>query len=249
MNPPANDALRGWRWIADGFALFLKSPVMWIALTVVMALMWIASFAIPVLGPLLFNLLSPVLFAGLMLGCKALDRGERLELSHLLAGFQNHAAALVTIGGVYLIGSIIVLGVVWAMAGGPLLQTALQKGAGDISMASDAARSMVPALLAGFALHLPLLMLVWFAPILVAIRGMKPVDAMKRSLAACLVNWLAFLVYGAILVVLLFISSFPLLLGLVVLLPVVFCSIYASYKDIFEPPGSDAQPEDLPPPR
>jgi uncharacterized membrane protein len=247
MNAPAHDAVRGWRWIAEGFALFLKSPVMWIALTVIMALMWIVSFLIPVLGPLLFNLLSPVLFAGLMLGCKALERGEQLELRHLFAGFQNHAAPLVTIGGVYLIGSIVVLGVVWATAGGPMLQTALQKGAGDMHAASDAARSMAPSLLAGLVLHLPLLMMIWFAPILVAIRGMKPVEAMKRSLAACLVNWLAFLVYGAILLVLLFLASIPLLLGLVVLLPVLFCSIYASYKDIFEPPGSDAPPEDPPP--
>jgi len=248
MSAPAEDAVRGWRWIAGGFALFLKSPVMWIAITVVMALMWIGSFLIPVLGPLLFNLLSPVLFAGLMLGCKALERGEPLELGHLFAGFRSQASALVTIGGIYLIGSIVVLGVVWATAGGPMLQTTLQKGAADIHAVSGAARGMIPSLLAGMVLHLPLLMLIWFAPILVVIQGRGPVDAMKRSLAACLFNWLPFLVYGAILIVLLFLASIPLLLGLVVLLPVLFCSIYASYKDIFEPPGSDAPPEDRPPP-
>ena len=56
---------------------------------------------------------------------------------------------------------------------------------------------------------------------------------MKASFFACLSNWLAFLVYGLIILVLWFIASIPLFLGLVVLVPVLICSVYASYKDIF----------------
>ena len=237
------EARRAWQWIVDGFALFMKAPVTWMALTVIMALVWIVSFLIPALGPLLFNLLSPVLFAGLMLGCRTLERGGRLEPAHLLAGFQTNTGALVTVGGVYLVGSLVILGVVWAVAGGSVLQTLIQKGAPAVHAIPGAARSMGFALLAGFVLYLPLLMVVWFAPILIAFHEMPAVAAMKRSLAACLVTWLAFLVYGAILL-LLFIIAVPLLVGLLVLLPVVFCSIYASYKDIFaisdvpEPRGS-----------
>lgn len=242
MSAKALDAGRGWAWIVEGFALFRKSPLMWVALTVILALLWLASLSIPVLGPLLFNLLSPALFAGLMLGCRALEKGEQLEIPHLFAGFRNHGTALVTIGGVYLIGSIVVLGAVWATAGGTMLQSVLQKGATDIQMITGAVRSMAFALLVGCVLYVPLLMLVWFAPILVALEDMKPSDAMKRSLAACLYNWLAFLVYGAILLVLWFIASIPLLLGLLVLLPVLFCSIYASYKDVFGVPGGAPPP-------
>lgn len=232
MRAALYEARRAWQWIVDGFALFLKAPLMWMALTVVMALLWIVSFLIPALGPLLFNLLSPVLFAGLMLGCRTLERGGRLEPGHLVAGFRTNTAALVTVGGVYLVGSIVILAVVWAIAGGPVLQTLLQKGAAAVHAIPGAARGIGFALLAGFVLYLPLLMVVWFAPILVAFHDMKPVDAMKRSLAACLVNLIAFLVYGAILL-LLFMVAVPLLIGLLVLLPVLFCSIYASYKDIF----------------
>lgn len=242
MNARALDAGRGWQWIVDGFALFRKSPFMWIGLTVVMVLIWMVSFLIPVLGPLLFNLLSPVLFAGLMLGCKALERGEELELAHLFAGFQNNATALVTIGGVYLVGSIIILGAVWVTSGGSMLQAVMQKGPGDIQLIAGAVRSLAFALLVGLALYLPLIMLIWFAPLLVVIDGMKPVDAMKRSLAACLTNWLAFLVYGAIFLVLWFVAAIPLFLGLLVLLPVLFCSVYASYQDIFAPGRPEAQP-------
>jgi hypothetical protein len=243
MNTALYEARRAWRWMVDGFALFMKAPLMWMALTVVMALLWIVSFLIPALGPLLFNLLSPVLFAGLMLGCRTLERGGRLEPGHLLAGFQTNTVALVTVGGVYLAGSIVIVGVVMAITGGPVLQAMLQKGAAAVHTIPGAARDMGLALLTGFVLYVPLLMVVWFAPILIAFHELTPVAAMKRSLAACLVTWFAFLVYGAILL-LLFIAAVPLLIGLLVLLPVVFCSIYASYKDIFaiadsspEPPG------------
>ena len=227
------EAGRGWQWIVDGFGLFRKYPLMWIALTVVLVLIWMVSFIIPLVGPLLFNLLSPVLFAGLMIGCKAMENGEELELPHLFAGFRKNPTALVTIGGVYLVGTIVVVGVIFMTAGGSMLPAVLDKSSGDVQEVAAAMRSMALALTVGFALYLPLLMLIWFAPLLVVFHDLTPLEAMKQSFFACLSNWLAFLVYGVIILVLWFIASIPLFLGLVVLLPVLICSLYASYKDIF----------------
>ena len=227
------EAGRGWQWIVDGFGLFRKYPLMWIALTVVLVLIWMVSFIIPLVGPLLFNLLSPVLFAGLMIGCKAVENGEELELPHLFAGFRKNPTALVTIGGVYLVGTIVVVGVIFMTAGGSMLPAVLDKSLGDVQEVAAAMRSMALALTVGFALYLPLLMLIWFAPLLVVFHDLTPLEAMKQSFFACLSNWLAFLVYGVIILVLWFIASIPLFLGLVVLLPVLICSLYASYKDIF----------------
>lgn len=241
------EAGRGWQWIVDGFGLFRKSPLMWIALTVVLVLIWMVSFIIPLLGPLLFNLLFPVLFAGLMLGCKAVEGGENLELPYLFAGFKKNPTALVTIGGVYLVGTIVVIGMIFITAGGSMLPTVLDKSGSDMQAVAGALRSMAFALTVGFALYLPLMMLIWFAPILVVLHELSPVEAMKASFFACLTNWLAFLVYGLIILVLWFIASIPLFLGLVVLVPVLICSVYTSYKDIFiasaEPrPASDGNP-------
>ena len=227
------EAGRGWQWIVDGFGLFRKYPLMWIALTVVLVLIWMVSFIIPLVGPLLFNLLSPVLFAGLMIGCKAVENGEELELPHLFAGYRKNPTALVTIGGVYLVGTIVVVGVIFMTAGGSMLPAVLDKSSGDVQEVAAAMRSMALALTVGFALYLPLLMLIWCAPLLVVFHDLTPLEAMKQSLFACLSNWLAFLVYGVIILVLWFIASIPLFLGLVVLLPVLICSLYASYKDIF----------------
>jgi len=216
---------------------------MWIALTIALALLWAASLIIPVLGPLLFNLLSPLLFAGLMIGCRALENGEPLEFAHLFAGFRQQAAPLVTVGGVYLVGTIIVVGIVLAIAGGSTLPAVLPKPGTDIETLRVAARSMALAFAVGAAVYLPLLMLIWFAPLLVVFNGLAPVAAMRLSFAACVKNMLPFLVYSAAILLLWLVLSLPAVLGavgallvialLVGSIPVLICSIYASYKDIF----------------
>lgn len=241
---------KGWQWIVDGYALFRKSPAMWIAVTLVLGVIWVASMILPVLGPLLFNLFSPLLFAGLMTGCRAIEKGQPLEMRHLFAGFNDRAASLVTVGGVYLVGTILVVGVVLLVGGGSMMPSVLSKSATDIETLRAALRSMALALAVGAAVYLPLIMLMWFAPLLVMFDGMTPVAAMKLSLAACLKNTMPFLVYGLAIMGLWMVMSVPAVLGvpgallvialLVGSIPVLVCSIYASYRDIFVARGSPA---------
>ena len=241
-------ASKGWEWIVDGFALFRKSPAMWIALTLLLGLIWIVTMIIPILGPLLFNLFSPAIFVGLMIGCRALDRGEELEIRHLFAGFKDRLPPLVTVGGVYLVGTIVVVGIV-LMLGGSALPTALKPGA-DIEAVRAALRSMAFALAVGAAVYLPLIMLIWFAPLLVVFDGLTPAASMKLSFAACLKNTLPFTVYGLVILGMWFVLSLPAAIGpagalivialLVASIPVLVCSIYASYKDVFVTRGASA---------
>ena len=236
-------ASKGWQWIVDGFALFRKNPAMWIALTLILGVIWLVSMIVPLFGPLLFNLFSPLLFAGLMVGCRALENGEDLEIGHLFAGFRDRAAPLVTIGGVYLVGTIVVVGVVLVVAGGSMLPSVLSKSGTDIETLRAALRGMALALAVGAAIYLPLVMLIWFAPLLVIFDGMAPLAAMKLSFAACLKNTLPFTVYGLAILGLWILMSLPAAMGvvgallvivlLVTSIPVLVCSIYASYRDIF----------------
>jgi hypothetical protein len=205
--------------------------------------LWAASLILPVLGPLLFSLLSPALFAGLMVGCRALERGEPLEIGHLFAGFRQHAAPLVTVGGVYLVGTVIVVGIVLVVAGGSMLPAVLTKPETDIETLRAAARSMMLALAIGAAAYMPVLMMIWFAPMLVVFNGLAPVAAMKLSFTACVSNTVPFLVYGAAVVMAWIVLSLPAALGpvggmlavalLVASIPVLIGSVYASYRDIF----------------
>ena len=241
---------KGWQWIVDGFSLFRRSPAMWLALTLLLGVIWLVSMIVPLLGPLLFNLFSPALFVGLMLGCRALERGEELQVGHLFAGFRDRLAPLVTVGGVYLVGTILVVGVVLVAAGGSMLPAVLSKSGADVETLRAALRSMALALAIGAAVYLPLIMLIWFAPLLVVFDGMAPLAAMKLSFAACLKNTLPFTVYGLAILGLWFVLSLPAVMGpagavvvvalLVASIPVLVCSIYASYKDVFVARGAPA---------
>ncbi len=224
---------RGWEWIVEGFRIFRKQPLTWIALLVVMVVIWFASLMIPMIGALAISLLSPVFFAGLMLACRSTDQDEEPELGQLFAAFKTHASPLVTVGGIYLVGNIVTVGIVFAIAGGSALPALMGQTGGDLEAMRTALRGLLLGLTVGMVVFLPVLMAVWFAPLLIVFHDAPPVASMKASFAACLRNTVPFLVYGVAILVLWLIASIPLMLGLIVLLPVLVCSIYASYRDIF----------------
>ena len=93
--------------------------------------------------------------------------------------------------------------------------------------------TIVLAMLLFFALILPLVMSIWFAPALVALNDVPAVQAMKLSFIGCLKNFLPFLLYGIVLFLLGILAIIPIGLGLLLLVPTMICAQYVSYKEIF----------------
>ena len=91
------------------------------------------------------------------------------------------------------------------------------------------------ALLVALVLSGVLAIAIWFAPALIVLDNVAPVDAMKSSLTACLKNAVTFVVYGVLYMVAAFVASLPLMLGWILLGPIVMLTIYVSYRDIFGP--------------
>ena len=117
MEPQRLAANRGWAWIKQGYALFMKAPLLWVVVVLICFFAAAGLSAVPVVGEPLASLLLPVVLAGLMAGCRALERGEELELAHLFSGFQQRTSQLVTLGGIALVGQFLIFGVMM-MAGG-----------------------------------------------------------------------------------------------------------------------------------
>lgn len=233
------NAGNGWMWIRDGFRLFMLSPAIWIALFLIYLLIGGVLSIIPLLGPIVLHLLAPVFIAGFMLGCRALENEQELEINHLFAGFKQNTSQLVTVGGIYLAGIIVIAGVMFAATGGAIL-SALTAHSQDVAHVGAAAAGegggvMLAALL-GLSALIPLMMAYWFAPLLVVFHDVSAVDAMKTSFYACLRNILPFTVYSVIAAVLIILAAIPFGIGLVVLIPTMMASLYASYKDVFDPP-------------
>jgi uncharacterized membrane protein len=224
------EAGQGWTWISEGFSLFMKNPLIWIVITVLLAVIMIVLNFIPFLGQLAGHLLTPVFGAGLMLGCQALRSGGALEVTHLFEGFKQRTSELIVLGLLYMVGVVIIGVAVFAVVGGSVMSGLMMGHRGGAGVAVGGV--MLGALLA-LALFVPLAMATWFATPLVLFNKLAPIDAMKASFFACLKNIVPFLVYGVILFVLGVVAAIPFGLGFLVLIPVLIGSVYTSYRDVF----------------
>jgi hypothetical protein len=224
---------RGVTWFGEAWRLFMGAPGIWIAVFVIFMLMTLVLAIIP-LGSLVSSLLYPVFTAGLMLGCRELDSGGKLELAHLFAGFKKNAGNLILVGLLYLVG-VVVIGIIVGIAAALAIPLLVPGGAlrGDFS----SMMVMVPLFLLGFlvmlALMLPLIMAIWFAPALVIFHDLQPMAAMKASFAGCLKNIVPFLIYGLVGLGLAILAAIPFGLGFLVYGPVVWASMYTGYRDIY----------------
>lgn len=236
-----NDAGSGWAWIAQGWKLFVRAPLMWIISIVILFVLAVVIGIIPFIGTLAFQLLQAVFGGGFMYACLSLDRGGEFELEHLFAGFSKRFVPLLIVGALFLLGWIGILLVFMAFAGMSII-SAFMAGNADITATALMAASgaIILGTLVTLALSVPLLAAYWFAPALVMIHDMPPTRAMKESFFACFRNFVPFLVYGVIMLVLAIVAAIPFGLGMLVWLPVAIGSTYAGYRSIFTEPAEVA---------
>lgn len=238
MEPQHLKSRRGWEWVKQGYILFMKAPLLWIVLLSICVIAAWALSNVPVVGEPLVSLLMPVVLAGLMAGCRSLEQGDELELAHLFSGFKQHTSQLVALGGIALVSQYLILGAMM-MVGGTTLVGVLMNGqpGTDPGVMVQTLSGAGFALLLGIVLFSLLMMAMQFAPVLVFFHGVIPLQAMKLSLRAFLNNIAAMLVYGITFMFLAILASIPMMLGWLVLLPLVFTSLYACYSDIFPAPS------------
>lgn len=222
---------RGLSWFGEGFEIFKLDPWIWILNVVLFFVILALLNMIPVVS-ILSSLLGPVFIAGLILGCRDLDEGNELKVSHVFAGFQNRAGPLIGLGAINLILTllfvVIMFGVMFAMGSADI--EAWETG----QMTEQQAMGMILAGLVMIFFMIPLVMLFWFAPTLIVLHeNVGIIEAMKLSFLGCIKNILPFLIYGIVGFILMIVASIPFGLGWLVLGPVLFGTLYASYKDIF----------------
>ncbi len=233
VSVPASHAVA---WVLMGWEYFKKAPTAWIAVAIILAVaLFLSMIPLPAIP---ITIIFPVLVAGMMLGCAAIERGETFTVSHLFSGFKlPQRGRLITLGAVN-IGISLVAGV--------LINMLLPSFIGDVSDITDldgllaaiiANESVTLMLLLLLAILLPIKMAFWFAPLLIAIDNKEVIEALKFSFNACLKNIWPLLIYGLLFLPLIIISGIIFGLGLLVVIPMIYASLYASYKDIFHESG------------
>jgi hypothetical protein len=186
------------------------------------------------LGSLVSSLFYPAVVAGIMLGCRSLEEGGPLEIGHLFAGFKDNLGSLVLVGVLYLVG-VMLIGFAAGVAGMFMIPSIMGRNfdGSDIQNVLSILPYILLIILVVLALMLPLIMALWFAPALVIFHGVQPMAAMKSSFQGCLRNFMPFLVYGIVGFLLGIVALIPLGLGILVLGPVMWGTMYVGYRDIF----------------
>ena len=232
-DPRSVGAARGVGWISDGFGHFRQAPGAWLGICVVGFVIMIVLTLIPFVG-VLNNLLTYVWIGGLMIGCKAQDDGQPIELGHLFAGFRSKFGSLLLLG----VTAMLVGFVVMLVALGPLyaeLFSASLSGepAALDRMASELTAGVLLRVLVALLFMIPLTMAIWFAPMLIALNDLTLFEAIRLSFSGCLKNLAPFLLYSILASVLAFVAALPLALGYLVFMPTMFGAMYRAYKDIY----------------
>lgn len=244
-------ARQGARWLAEGWRLFRAAPFGWLALVFAYWFIMTVVSIVPYVGVAVASVLVPGFSVGFMAAARSAERRGGVELGLLFDGFRHDLQAQLWLGVAYLACLAAVLASSAVADGGALAQWMLagERPEEAVQQSDDFFLALVSAAL----LYLPVMMLFWFAPLLVAWHSTAPVKALFFSLFAFLMNWRAFLAYCAVAALVTLAVPFAvmsvLLIGsggaaaiplaslvfplLIVLLPTLFASFYASYRDVF----------------
>ncbi len=232
---------RGASWWAEGWATFVRAPLLWAAMVLVIALACILISFIPVLGSLAVQLLLPIVAAGLLEGCRDLERGAGLEPARLAAAIRRRFGPLLVLSALYL-GATVAISLVAGFVGFGAVGVG---GFGAMMNAPDAGSwpmmaggmmgGMGLAILLALGLSVPVAMAYWFSPALVLFHDVAPVTAAKASFRASLKNIGPFSVFGLIGLVLFLAASIPFGAGWLLVGPMMIGAQYASYREVFRP--------------
>jgi hypothetical protein len=226
--PPAHlhPRIVPWRhalaWYEDAMRLFKRAPTIWVALAVVTIVTELALKAVPHVGSLLSQAVTPLVACGLIYAAAATDRGVVPSLKLAVLAFRAPAGAIAAIVVSALVTFAAEALAAWWVAGANLLDA----GSASINLSATA---VAGTLAIGILASLP----VMFVAFHVLFEGVPPGTAFAASWNAFALNTLPLLVYSAASLVLLGFGLATYGLGLVLALPLWAASSYAAWKDIF----------------
>jgi hypothetical protein len=255
--------VRGLRWVSGAFAIFRVAPVRQLLLNLAFLFASTIVVALPLIGFAAIWLLFPALMVGPHAVARMAAAGVKPNPDLLVSGFRAQLPLQLRVGAVFLGAMVVVLAGTALADGGQFAQAVI--GHSRLEIGDLQSPDLQRAMLIGAGLQTLLLGALWYAPLLVAWHGLSATKAAFFSTAAALINWRAFLVYGAT-VMLLF--GFVLMLALggamllggagalqansalfsVVwtLLPVWFASSYLSYREVFSEDNALEEPAKSP---
>ena len=240
----------GYTWIRQGIWLFKQNPLGFLMLVFIYVFTAQLAVIIPVIGVFAVLLLTPTLSVGFMTACRQAIQKERIGPMVYLIALQSGVLIrkrMLQLGLIYATLIVLMSFILSLLVDFEML---LPLMTGDKTMTPEALRQIYLILFFGGILYIPIAMVMWFSPILVAWADMSVAQALFSSCLAFWTNKAPFFFYlsiwGAILI------AIPLTIGMVfdaldfgqaasfiiapisiASLTVMHCSFYATWKACF----------------
>ncbi len=240
----------GYTWIRQGIWLFKQNPLGFLMLVFMYVFVAQLAVIIPVVGVFAVLLLTPTLSVGFMTACRQAIQKERIRPMVYLVALQSGVLIRKRMMQLGLVYAALILLMSFALSLLIDFETLLPIMTSDKPITPEALRQIYLVLLFGAILYIPVAMLMWFSPILVAWADMSIPQALFSSWLACWTNKAAFFFYLAIWSAVLI--AIPLSIGMVfdaldfgqaasfIVAPIsmagltiMHCSFYASWKACF----------------
>jgi len=240
----------GYIWIRQGIWLFKQNPLGFLMLVFMYIFAAQLAVIIPVIGVFIVLLLTPTLSVGFMTACRQAIQKERIKPMVYLIALQSSTIIrkrILQLGLVYAAMILLMSFILSLLVDFELLLPLMTS---DKPITPEALRQVYLVLFYGAMLYVPVAMLMWFSPILVAWADMSIAQALFSSALACWTNKVAFFLYLSIWSVILIVI--PLIVGMLfdaidlgqaasfVIAPismagltVMHCSFYATWKACF----------------
>jgi len=233
----------GFSWLREGMRLFGRQPIGLPAMVVLYLMMLIVPALLPVVGIAISGVLAPFASVGLLGACRDVAEGRMPTPLAFAQPFRPTPTRLLMLR-LGIINAILLL-VVATLA---MLLTP-EPPAGEVPQSLH--EVPLQSLLVQLMLYLPVMALMWFAPVLCGWHSIPPAKAMFGSVVACWRNMGAMLVFGvasALLTLGVSVAAVMLLTSLIssqqvlsivvaplalILMTIVQASLYPMYRSVF----------------
>jgi len=240
----------GYTWIRQGIWLFKQNPLGFLMLVFMYVFAAQLAVMIPVIGVFAVLLLTPTLSVGFMTACRQAIQKERIRPTVYLVALQSGELIRKRILQLGLIYAALILLLSFVLSLLVDFEMLIPLLTSDTVITPEALRQIYLVLLFGAILYIPVAMLMWFSPVLVAWADMSVSQALFSSWLACWTNKAAFFFYLSIWSVVLI--AIPLTIGMLfdaldfgqaasfLVAPIsmagltlMHCSFYATWKACF----------------
>jgi hypothetical protein len=241
----------GYTWIRQGIWLFKQNPFTFMMLVFLYIFIIQISMFIPIVGLIVVLVLSPVFSVGFLTACQRVIRHEVVRPSIYLSALKDYPSnirtRLIQLGSIYAI-LIVILSLISSQFINvekviPLITEGNLTG-------PEVVKEMYLAMCIAVVLYLPIAVVMWFSPQLIAWKNASVAKALFGSWMAFWMNKGAFFVYFSTWAIVL--VAIPLFIGAIfeslgisdyasyfitpfslVAMTVLYCTFYATWKGCF----------------